>query len=212
MACSKRIGRRHKQMTFGGAASGVAKGAAAGSALGPIGTGVGAVVGGIAGAITSGKRKREAEEHEEQERIAQQQAMSPLEGSYNPYTPIFPNGGLIDGEIVELRCTIDPDTRGGYAPDGRKVKSTIHWVSADYAIDSEVRLYDRLFTVEDPAGQKNADYKDIKIERDVTKEAAFIKEIMDINKCGAAEALKTFKNMSRMILVKGTQFIRKEED
>jgi len=64
------------------------------------------------------------------------------------------------GEVVELRCTIDPETRGGYAPDGRKVKSTIHWVSADHAIDAEVRLYDRLFIVEDPAGQKDADFKD----------------------------------------------------
>jgi glutaminyl-tRNA synthetase len=63
-------------------------------------------------------------------------------------------------EVVELRCKIDPETKGGYAPDGRKVKSTIHWISADHAIDAEVRLYDRLFTVEDPAGQKNSDYKD----------------------------------------------------
>jgi glutaminyl-tRNA synthetase len=66
-----------------------------------------------------------------------------------------------NGEVVELRCTIDPETRGGYAPDERKVKSTIHWVSADHAIDAEVRLYDRLFTVEDPAGQKEADFKDL---------------------------------------------------
>jgi glutaminyl-tRNA synthetase len=65
-----------------------------------------------------------------------------------------------NGEIVELRCTIDPETKGGYAPDGRKVKSTIHWVSAPHAIDAGVRLYDRLFTVEDPAGQKDADFKD----------------------------------------------------
>ncbi|UCD13015.1 MAG: glutamine--tRNA ligase/YqeY domain fusion protein [Thermoplasmatales archaeon] len=65
-----------------------------------------------------------------------------------------------DGRIVELRCTIDPATRGGYAPDGRKVKSTIHWVSVEHAIDAEVRLYDRLFTVNDPAGQKNADFKE----------------------------------------------------
>ncbi len=63
-------------------------------------------------------------------------------------------------EIVELRCTFDPETHGGYAPDGRKVKSTIHWVAADTAVDAKVRLYDRLFTVEDPAGQKNRDYKD----------------------------------------------------
>ena len=65
-----------------------------------------------------------------------------------------------DGKVVELRCTIDPETRGGYAPDGRKVRSTIHWVSAQHAVDAEVRLYDRLFTVEDPAGQKNSDFKE----------------------------------------------------
>ena len=66
-----------------------------------------------------------------------------------------------NGKIVELRCTLDPKTKGGYAPDGRKVKSTIHWVSAKHAQDAEVRLYDRLFTVEDPAGQKYKDYKDL---------------------------------------------------
>jgi glutaminyl-tRNA synthetase len=63
-------------------------------------------------------------------------------------------------KIVELRCTVDPATYGGYAPDGRKVKSTIHWVSADHAVDAEVRLYDRLFTVINPAGQKDTDFKD----------------------------------------------------
>jgi glutaminyl-tRNA synthetase len=56
-----------------------------------------------------------------------------------------------NGEIVELRCTYDPATKGGYAPDGRKVKGTIHWVSAPQALDVEVRLYDRLFNVEDPS-------------------------------------------------------------
>jgi glutaminyl-tRNA synthetase len=54
------------------------------------------------------------------------------------------------GEIVELRCTYDPATRGGDAPDGRRVKATLHWVSAAHAIPIEVRLYDRLFSVEDP--------------------------------------------------------------
>ena len=54
------------------------------------------------------------------------------------------------GEVVEVRCTYDPATRGGNAPDGRKVKSTIHWVSAAHALDAEVRLYDTLFTKEDP--------------------------------------------------------------
>jgi glutaminyl-tRNA synthetase len=54
------------------------------------------------------------------------------------------------GNITELHCTYDPATRGGNAPDGRKVKSTIHWVSAPHAIDAEVRLYDNLFLKEDP--------------------------------------------------------------
>jgi glutaminyl-tRNA synthetase len=54
------------------------------------------------------------------------------------------------GEILEVHCSYDPATRGGNTPDGRKVKSTIHWVSAAHAIDAEVRLYDKLFTKEDP--------------------------------------------------------------
>jgi glutaminyl-tRNA synthetase len=54
------------------------------------------------------------------------------------------------GEVVEVHCTYDPATRGGNAPDGRKVKSTIHWVSAAHAADAEVRLYDTLFAKEDP--------------------------------------------------------------
>jgi glutaminyl-tRNA synthetase len=54
------------------------------------------------------------------------------------------------GEVVEVHCTYDPATHGGNAPDGRKVKSTIHWVSAAHAIDAEVRIYDKLFTKEDP--------------------------------------------------------------
>ncbi len=55
------------------------------------------------------------------------------------------------GEVVELRCTYDPATRGGDAPDGRKVKGTLHWVSASHAIDGEVRLYDHLFSETEPA-------------------------------------------------------------
>ena len=54
------------------------------------------------------------------------------------------------GNIVELRATYDPATRGGDAPDGRKPKATLHWVSAEHAIDCEVRLYDRLFRSENP--------------------------------------------------------------
>ncbi len=55
------------------------------------------------------------------------------------------------GNITELRCTYDPETRGGDAPDGRKVKATIHWVSARHAVNGEVRLYDRLFPQDDPS-------------------------------------------------------------
>ncbi|NIM29266.1 MAG: glutamine--tRNA ligase/YqeY domain fusion protein [Gammaproteobacteria bacterium] len=58
-----------------------------------------------------------------------------------------------DGEVVEVHCTYDPQTRGGGAPDGRKVKGTIHWVSAPHAIRAEVRLYDRLFNVPSPDAQ-----------------------------------------------------------
>jgi glutaminyl-tRNA synthetase len=62
------------------------------------------------------------------------------------------------GEITELHCTYDPDTRGGSAPDGRKVKGTLHWVSAEHALEVEVRLYDRLFRNANPASD-GADFK-----------------------------------------------------
>ena len=55
-----------------------------------------------------------------------------------------------DGNVVELRCTFDPESRGGSTPDGRKVRGTIHWVSAAHAVEAEVRLYDRLFNEENP--------------------------------------------------------------
>lgn len=64
------------------------------------------------------------------------------------------------GEITALHCTYDPQSRGGNSPDGRKVKATLHWVSAKHAVKSEVRMYDRLFSVEDPLGQKDVDYKE----------------------------------------------------
>jgi glutaminyl-tRNA synthetase len=54
------------------------------------------------------------------------------------------------GDVIELRCSYDPETRGGEAPDGRKVRGTLHWVSAAHAIDAEVRMYDRLFPQEYP--------------------------------------------------------------
>jgi glutaminyl-tRNA synthetase len=56
------------------------------------------------------------------------------------------------GEVVELRCTYDPETKSGLPQSARKVKGTIHWVSAQHSLDAEVRLYDRLFRVEDPGG------------------------------------------------------------
>jgi glutaminyl-tRNA synthetase len=65
-----------------------------------------------------------------------------------------------NGDIIELRCTYDPKTRGGWSQDGRKVKGTLHWVSAAHSIAAEVRLYDRLFTVPNPLDRKEA--KDFK--------------------------------------------------
>jgi len=65
------------------------------------------------------------------------------------------------GEIVELRCTYDPATRGGSAPDGRKVKATLHWVSASHAVDAEIRIYDHLFTQENLADvEEGTDFMD----------------------------------------------------
>jgi glutaminyl-tRNA synthetase len=64
------------------------------------------------------------------------------------------------GNVTEVHCTYDPASRGGNSPDGRKVKATLHWVSAPHAVEAEVRLYDRLFTVEDPSGYKEKDFKE----------------------------------------------------
>lgn len=66
----------------------------------------------------------------------------------------------VTGEVVEIRCTYDPDSRGGSAADGRKIKGTIHWVSASHAFPAQVRLYDRLFSVPQPGSDKGgADWK-----------------------------------------------------
>ncbi|MCE1197352.1 MAG: glutamine--tRNA ligase/YqeY domain fusion protein [Marinilabiliales bacterium] len=65
------------------------------------------------------------------------------------------------GKIVALHCTYDPETKGGNAPDGRKVKATLHWVAAETALPCEVRLYDRLFTDADPDGNKEKDYLEL---------------------------------------------------
>lgn len=65
-----------------------------------------------------------------------------------------------NGEVVELHCTYDPETKGGDAPDGRKVKATLHWVSEAHALDAEVRLYDHLFSIPDPDDvPEDVDYK-----------------------------------------------------
>jgi glutaminyl-tRNA synthetase len=63
-----------------------------------------------------------------------------------------------DGRIQEVHCTYDPETKGGDAPDGRRVKGTIHWVSAAHALEAEVRLYDRLFTVPNPDADKDVEF------------------------------------------------------
>ena len=65
------------------------------------------------------------------------------------------------GDVVELRCTYDPETKGGNAPDGRKVRGTVHWVSAEHALDAEVRVYDRLFNDPEPdSNQHDRDWKE----------------------------------------------------
>jgi glutaminyl-tRNA synthetase len=64
------------------------------------------------------------------------------------------------GEVIELHCTYDPDTKGGSATDERRVKATLHWVSAEHSLDAEVRLYEHLFLKEDPMDEKDgADFK-----------------------------------------------------
>jgi glutaminyl-tRNA synthetase len=68
-------------------------------------------------------------------------------GYYVKCTDVVKNA---EGEVIEVHCTYDPETRGGYSPDGRKVKGTIHWVSEKTALDAEVRVYDRLFSRPDP--------------------------------------------------------------
>lgn len=64
------------------------------------------------------------------------------------------------GRITELRCTYDPASRGGSSPDGRKVKGTMHWVSARHGVEAQVNLYDRLFSVENPEADKERDFKE----------------------------------------------------
>ncbi len=72
------------------------------------------------------------------------------------------------GNVLEVHCTYDPASKGGKSPDGRKVKGTLHWVSAKHAIKSDVRLYDRLFTVENPQADKEKDFKELINENSLT--------------------------------------------
>lgn len=65
-----------------------------------------------------------------------------------------------EGNVTCVHCTYDPESKGGNAPDGRKVKGTIHWASKEGSVNAEIRLYDRLFTVENPADESNGTYKD----------------------------------------------------
>lgn len=65
-----------------------------------------------------------------------------------------------EGKVTCVHCTYDPESKGGNAPDGRKVKGTIHWASREGSVNAEIRLYDRLFTVENPADESNGTYKD----------------------------------------------------
>ncbi|MDP8211941.1 MAG: glutamine--tRNA ligase/YqeY domain fusion protein [Candidatus Zapsychrus exili] len=88
------------------------------------------------------------------------------------------------GEIIEIRCTYDPETKGGNSPDGRKVKGTIHWVSAEYAIGAKVRLYDNLFLKEDP--NKIDEGKDF-------KENLNLNSIEVLEKCFLEPSLKDAK-------------------
>jgi glutaminyl-tRNA synthetase len=67
----------------------------------------------------------------------------------------------VTGEVVELRCSYDPETRSGVGRSTRKVKGTIHWVSADHGLAAEARLYDRLFTVAEPMGDRARDFKEL---------------------------------------------------
>jgi glutaminyl-tRNA synthetase len=78
------------------------------------------------------------------------------------------------GELVELHCTYDPKTRGGDSPDGRKVKATLHWVSAKHALRAEVRLYDTLFTTPEPGGESGDFLKDINPDSLVVLNPAFV--------------------------------------
>jgi glutaminyl-tRNA synthetase len=89
------------------------------------------------------------------------------------------------GNVVEVHCTYDPETRGGNPPDGRKVKGTIHWVSADHAIKAEARLYEQLFTKENPDDvPKGGDFKDFLNPHSVEIVPCYVEPSLAASKAG----------------------------
>ncbi|HJN21148.1 MAG: glutamine--tRNA ligase/YqeY domain fusion protein [Alphaproteobacteria bacterium] len=93
-----------------------------------------------------------------------------------------------DGTVVELRCTYDPETRGGNAPDGRKVRGTIHWVSVAHALSAEVRLYGPLFTEPDPSSDEAIDPASLEVLHDCKLEpslaALVVGEVVQFERTG----------------------------
>ena len=90
-----------------------------------------------------------------------------------------------DGNVIEVRCTYDKETKGGNAPDGRKVKATLHWVSAQHALESEVHLYDRLFKVENPSDvEEGKTYYDYMNPESLTITKGYIEPIVKDAKLG----------------------------
>lgn len=108
-----------------------------------------------------------------------------------------------DGNVVELHCTYDPETRGGSAPDGRRVRGTIHWVSAEHAVDATVRLYDRLFTVEDPTSQTRDFHEYINPD-----------SLIELKHCKVEPEVKTFEPETRFQFERLGYFVidRQESD
>jgi len=88
-----------------------------------------------------------------------------------------------NGEVVELRCTYDPKTKGGNAPDGRKVKATLHWVSAEHGVPAEVRLYDHLFRCEHPGAE--GDFLDDLNPSSLTVESSIVEPVLGNLELGA---------------------------
>ena len=92
------------------------------------------------------------------------------------------------GNITELHCTYDPETRGGDAPDGRRVKATLHWVSAEHALDAEVRQYDHLFTKED--AEDTEDGQDFTVNLNLDS-------LITLNGCKIEPSVKDTKALDR---------------